>query len=297
MKELPPTKAWWGINRFFIYARERYQILLARRAGKPHPWTDDPILQQYRFCNVFREDDTTTEWIRDNIRNKMTKDPLVITAMVVCRFFNRISTLKALAPMILVKGWDERMARGIVQELEPPIVTSAYMLKTPAGKTKFEGIAEILAPIRRDNKKLADKINCRNKTTLKRAWELLREYPYMGNFMAYEVVTDLAYTRLLGTPPDQFTWASAGPGAARGLSRVVYGTTGAYNYHSDGDQATLNEGMQQLLSQANGEFKNWPLEWPTWDMRTVEHTLCEFDKYERTRLNEGRPKQIFRSTQ
>jgi hypothetical protein len=112
--------------------------------------------------------------------------------------------------------------------------------------------------------------------------------------MAHAVVTDVRYTTLLGDPPDVHTWAAAGPGAARGLSRVVYGTLGAFNYHSDGDQVTLNQGMQRLLLQAQGNFKHWPLSWPTWDMRTVEHTLCEFDKYERTRLGEGRPKQLFR---
>ena len=36
------------------------------------------------------------------------------------------------------------------------------------------------------------------------------------------------------------------------------------------------------------------MDFPAWDMRTVEHTLCEFDKYERVRTGEGRPRQVFR---
>ena len=294
MKELPTLDKWVGLKAFFAYARERYSILLARRAGQPQPWTKDKILQQYRFCNIFREDDTTTEWIRKNIRKPLKHDPLVVIAMCACRFFNRISTLERLAPMMLQVGWDEDRARMQVEEMEPPIVTSAYMLKTPAGKTKFEGIAEILAPIKRDNKALAKKIN--EGKTLRNAWERLREYPYMGNFMAYEVVTDLRHTRLLGSAPDINTWASAGPGAARGLSRVVYGELDHFNYHSDNDQLVLNEGMQLILRVALGNNEYWSFHWPHWEMRDVEHTLCEFDKYERARLGEGRPKQIFRST-
>ena len=29
---------------------------------------------------------------------------------------------------------------------------------------------------------------------------------------------------------------------------------------------------------------------PALEMRDIEHCLCEFDKYERTRLGEGRPR-------
>ena len=29
---------------------------------------------------------------------------------------------------------------------------------------------------------------------------------------------------------------------------------------------------------------------PNLEMREIEHSLCEFDKYERTRLGEGRPR-------
>jgi hypothetical protein len=34
--------------------------------------------------------------------------------------------------------------------------------------------------------------------------------------------------------------------------------------------------------------------WPSWEMRDVEHTLCEFDKYERIRLGEGRTRGVYR---
>ncbi len=31
--------------------------------------------------------------------------------------------------------------------------------------------------------------------------------------------------------------------------------------------------------------------WPPLELREIEHSLCEFDKYERVRLGEGKPKQ------
>jgi len=42
----------------------------------------------------------------------------------------------------------------------------------------------------------------------------------VGDFMAYEVVTDLRHTRYLNKAPDINTWAVAGPGAIRGLHRL-----------------------------------------------------------------------------
>lgn len=281
------------VREFFRYARERYLIMLRRSTGQPPPWTNDPVLQQYRFCNVFREDDTTTIWIRKNLRDPLTNDPKVLMAMIVARFFNRISTLQALKPIILTHGWHEQKAMRILAKLKPPIVTAAYMLKTPPVLTKSEGIAQILRPFAPDAEHLGINIH-RDETTMQGLHEVLCEYPYVGKFMAYEIVTDMRFTQLMGNPPDRNSWASAGPGAARGLSRVVYGELGHYNYHSDEDQEMLNKGMVKLLKMSWGKLKLWPLEWPSWEMREVEHTLCEFDKYERARLGEGRPKQLFR---
>ena len=38
------------VSAFFDFCREREK-------GAPEPWTDNPIFQQGRFLNVFREDD------------------------------------------------------------------------------------------------------------------------------------------------------------------------------------------------------------------------------------------------
>ena len=45
------------VSAFFDFCRERENIRLEREMGAPAPWTDNPIFQQGRFLNVFREDD------------------------------------------------------------------------------------------------------------------------------------------------------------------------------------------------------------------------------------------------
>ena len=45
--------------------------------------------------------------------------------------------------------------------------------------------------------------------------------------------------------------------------------------------------MQQLLAKADAG--RWPdnSDYPQLEMREIEHSLCEFDKYERARLGKG----------
>lgn len=297
-------------REFFAYARERYSILVRRRnkatlmLGKDglRHWTLDPILQEYRFCNVFREHDKTTEWFRRHVRGPMSNDPRVLLATYVFRWFNRVSTCRLLHGLSedgtvqntsLFKDWSQEYARNRLRDVRP-LVTGAYMVKTPTSMNKLEGVlwcVEQFAP--KALELAAEMLRGQGRLTLQEATKLLSEFPFMGPFMAYEVVTDLRHTYLLDRAPDVLTWASAGPGAARGLGRVLSGDPGAFHYNRPADQEQLLLGMRDLL-RASKKATHWPREWPRWEMREVEHTLCEFDKYERTRLGEGHPKQRYR---
>ena len=63
------------VEGFFNYINERHQIYLRRENGLHPPWTEDKILKTYSFCNVFRELDTVTEWIRKNWREPYFDHP------------------------------------------------------------------------------------------------------------------------------------------------------------------------------------------------------------------------------
>ena len=52
---------------FVYWVKERMAVLTNRMAfDNPKPWSDDPIFQSTYFCNVRREDDKVTRWIRMN---------------------------------------------------------------------------------------------------------------------------------------------------------------------------------------------------------------------------------------
>lgn len=279
----------------FAFARERYNIFLRRRAGEPGPWTEDPILQEFRFCNVFREDDRVTQWMRQNLTRPIGYDnERQIRAATVFRWFNKIETGELLKDLLL-GDWDTEEARRRLSARVAEgktILGAAYMIKSPLRKDKVTGLLECIDAVNHDIPEMAETFAPR-ATTLQSVHERLCTYPFLGPFMAYEMVTDLRRSPVLAGAPDIDTWASAGPGAARGIARVLDLPLGTYKHGVAKDRECMNDRMRELLSVAQNDPDAWPTAWPRWEMREVEHTLCEFDKYERARLGEGRPKQRF----
>jgi hypothetical protein len=90
---------------------------------------------------------------------------------------------------------------------------------------------------------------------------------------------------VLEDAPDVMTWASAGPGCARGLGRAVADDKERFGYGSDRDQAEMLAVMTEILAMSRDQGY-WPQSWRPWEMREVEHWACEFDKYERARGGE-----------
>lgn len=310
---------------FFKYARARHQIYLDRRAGKPCPWTRDPILNTYRFTNVFRELDKTTVWFRENVRDRYRNKPEALLATVVFRMLNRIEVGEAIFCQYehglhgqSVTAFDEfaedgdtkHLKRAILQSVgkRGPYVTGAYIISTPPGQAKLDGALSVIGGFESFDWELKAfdetpwrdiaRYMVRDAWTLEQAFDALRVVPYFGSFHSYEIVTDLRHTALLEKADDVNTWANVGPGAARGLNRV-YGREMSDGGKRVGRVSTeqMLEEMQEMLTYSRLEAF-WPQkkrkDWPRWELRDVEHTLCEFDKYERVRLGHGRPRGVYR---
>lgn len=320
-----------SVDAFFAYARERHSTHLRRAAGlPPASWTADPILQQYRFCNVFRELDRTTIWFRENVRDPLRSSSDVLLATVLFRWFNRIVTGEQifcqtdLEYMPPATPWEVALATNTTLPLrrgirgKGPYVTGSYIIKTPDGMSKLDGVLWCVEQFMLREYSMpgigpalgwqqAASLEPDACVTMEMMWQWLRQFPYLGDFMSYEVVTDLRHTALLERATDIMTWANPGPGAMRGLNRI---------HGRDLNKRVLKEQacreMQELLAMSQ-DWRYWPRpgtpvadwatswgraemtgSWPAWEMREVEHTLCEFDKYERARLGEGRPRQILR---
>jgi hypothetical protein len=112
----------------------------------------------------------------------------------------------------------------------------------------------------------------------------------IGGFMAYEVACDLRWCPgWLEHAPDRNSWANLGPGAKRGLNRLC----GRPLEASIRNEQALVE-MQYLLDLSPiylGQGFPEPLE-----MREIEHSLCETDKYLRVKNGEGKPRSLYKQS-
>lgn len=256
---------------FFSYSNERERVRILKESGAPRPWTDDPVLNEFRFCNIFREDDRTTRAFRETVREPLREDPRVLIATIAWRWFNRIETCERISCRTWAEG-DTATMREALDGLYP-IVTGAYMIKSPTGMNKLEGLLLNIDTAKEHVPAILEAC-----TSLESAHAALLKVPFLGPFLAYELVTDLRHTALLDTAPDINTWASAGPGAIRGLGWLVASDPGTFRYGGRKNQAEANTMMQQLLEQSRSL---WAYPDRPWEMREVEHTLCEYDKLRR----------------
>ena len=257
-------------NKFMV---ERHNIYLRRFIeGDPYPWTNDLILKEYSFCNVYRELDKVTIWIRENWREPYADHPNLPFAMAMARQINWPETLEDIG---FPEHWNPNRVKAIMQgrmNRKEKVYTGAYMLTGTLGGTKVEQtVDKILTPLYECPPRIIP-------NSLEETWKRYLPYPGFSGFMAYEVVTDLRHTKHLENAEDIMTWANPGPGAKRGLNRIH----GRELEKSIPKSQLINE-MRELLELCN--MAPLPLE-----MRDIEHCLCEFDKYERVRLGQGKPR-------
>ena len=280
-------------------------MFLKRSAGLPGPWTEDRTLQTVRFTNVFRELDRTTLVFRQLIRDPLRDDPWVVPATIIARWFNRIETLEVMAPYLcegpppgharLLRVLEERIREAIPKG---PWVTGSYMVCSGHGRgmDKLSGMLRYSGLMldwweREGEAFFSGKL----RPSLQAAHEELVKLDGLAGFTAYEVVTDLRWTSAVN-PYDRMEWAHAGPGATRGGSRVLFKEPDLLSQESWKDQEKLRRLMRKLLFMSRKE-EYWPQDhpdWPAWELREVEHTLCEFDKYERVRREQGAAKRRYK---
>lgn len=273
-----------GVERLQQWIWKRYQILKLKKQGQVKPWTNDPIFQQYSFCNVHREDDKTTKFIRQWAK-RADDDPNLWFAFCVARLINRAESLNEMGWAVFRGArvlWNADKFIEICADIKNTggkIFSGAYIVSTNGHKMDKIAYLEkhVLSP-------LWEKRNAvKSVKTCEQLYAELRAFNGMGTFMAAQVVADAKFHGALLRATDWWTFAAPGPGSRRGLNRV---------YGQPKDTPWSEHEWLYALHKLQDVITPWCKSYgiPSISAQDLQNCLCEFDKYERTRLGEGRPR-------
>lgn len=297
--------------RWILYfITERQSILRNKQAGLPKfEWTEDPIFAEYRFCNVDREDDRVTAWMRENIRVPHADHPDLWLMLALSRWINWPPMIDELIkseywfgkPNFSLQGMaDIMLAR---HQRGEKVYTASYMINTETDKsspfkdkTKHEFVCcKVVGQLLADRVRIESELN-KPDYTLEQACLLFQEYANWGGFMSYELVTDLNHTRYLKDAPDRYTYANLGIGANRGMNRLKgesklekINSQEVWNVHCVGVLKAVHKAYDE------GLIPNHLIDKHQIDARCIESAHCEIDKYLRVKTGEGKPRSKYKS--
>ena len=212
---------------YWRFAAERQLVFKRRLEGDVAPWTEDAILREYRFCNVFRASDRVSQAL---IGVAYTRDDFsaedLFLRIVLFRLFSRPATWELIeteAGLLTAGNFDEEQIGGVLDrafEEGCRLYTAAFILcanNAFGHRRKHRNHLALVAAMLDAGlpARLAE------ASSLRAVYELLVKWPLIGPFMAYQLAIDLNYSPLLDFDENEFT--VPGPGALRGLRKVFVG--------------------------------------------------------------------------
>lgn len=283
-------------QQFFTFIYKRQLIWHKRFILKQKPpWTQDKVLQTFKFINMYRELDRCTIYIINKLQHIQNRKQLLIN-IIFYRFFNLDNLYKDLGiePFPAIDEELKNKLIGKFNELKKtgPIFNNAYLISSGGSGVKHINILNNLAKL--DIKEMITKID--DSKNPEESFSLLKEIPMVGPFLACEFWTDLTYFNFFkqGWTDDDFV--NIGPGAQWGLE-ILYGRLSGkemmeklYDLHEKQKEILpnihrdLNEKLSWQQIAYRGAYSNYPF----LSLTNIEGALCEFRKYWNLSHGKGR---------
>ncbi len=267
------------------------------------PWTHDPVIARHKFTNAYRAADRVSQFlIRHVIYEGDQSAPEVFFRTVLFKLFNKIETWELLKSKLGEISWasysfdqfDGVLASALASKTR--IYSAAYIM--PSGGSAFgyrekhrnhlkllEQMMELEAPYR-----------IAAGPTMRQAFETLRSYPTIGDFLAYQFITDLNYSEICHF--SEMDFVIPGPGARDGIHKCFSSLGGL----SEPDI------IKVVTDRQENEFERLGLEFRSlWGRQLqlidCQNLFCEVSKYARVMhpdvigVNDrSRIKQIYRAS-
>jgi thymidylate kinase len=268
-------------DTYWRFAAERQEIFFRRWQQQRPPWTADPILSEFKFTNAYRASDRVSQFlIKEVIYKGDQAEEEVFFRIILFKLFNKIETWQLLERSLGAityrefdfKAYDTILSKAINNK--DTIYSGAYIM--PSGSKTFGTTRKHRAHLKLLQQMMEDEVALRiaECKTMQQAFTLLLSYPMIGDFLAYQYVTDLNYSNL--TSFSEMEFVIPGPGAKGGISKCFESPGGL----SEADIIRVVTERQQAEFERLGiEFKS--LWGRSLQLIDCQNLFCEVDKYSR----------------
>jgi hypothetical protein len=268
-------------DTYWRFAAERQNIFFKRVTNQGYPWTDDQILNKYKFTNIYRATDRVSQYLIKSVIYTGDQNPgEVFFRLILFKLFNRISTweflLDELGDVSLreysFKRYDKLLSELLDKKVS--IYSGAYIMAS--GRSAFGFKRKHQNHLKLIEKMIKDAIpyklqECRDMESV---YKLLLTYPSIGEFLAYQFTIDINYSLL--TNFSEMDFVRAGPGAKDGIAKCF----------KDFANYSFEDIIKMTTENQNFEFERLGLNFHSlWgrDLQLIDcqNVFCEVDKYSR----------------
>lgn len=271
---------------YFYFIQERMNMFWRRCEGK-RVLTEDPILREYKFTNVYRACDRVSQYllrnvIYNNVEKYSPEDMLL--RILIFKIFNKIETWKYIEQVygeITIRHFDVKQISRLLSERQAyaPIFNNAYMMTGSHKRydylpTKHE---KWLTMVKEEFLEEGIVYKILETKSLEEVYTLLRGCSFLGGFLAYQYAIDFNYSPYVNF--DENSFVVAGIGAIRGIQKCFLSHGDSYE---DAIRYTRQHFKELQIKYGFADFK--PLKGHAPTLLDLQNCFCETDKFLRAKM-------------
>jgi hypothetical protein len=280
---MSPARTTVVYDSYWRFATLRQDVFFSRFKGDSFPWSLDPVLRQYKFTNAYRAADRVSQYLIKNViyKEELPRAPKeILFRILLFKLFNKIETWELLKRNFGVVTYEDYKFKEYDKVLNDAIMSgqriysAAYIMPSVQSKFGFERkhsnhlrLIEMILQQNTDQQIMSAK-------TMQSAFEIIKGFPGLGDFLAYQLLIDINYSPLLNFSESEFV--VPGPGAKGGISKCFEYTAGLSHA----------EIIKLVTDRQEKEFERLGLSFKTlWgrplQLIDCQNLFCEVDKYAR----------------